>query len=265
MAAAGLVDTAAEGVEATAGADVTGAAALADAAGVIAGVAIGEKSSRWVQNRRFMAYTNGVISALYVHPRGCYFGIPSVDPWDATRDARLYQGPNPVIAHPPCERWGRYWGGAPTTWPRLIKGNDGGCFASALSMVRKFGGVLEHPEGSAAWPAHGLLRPPRAGGWIKADWIHGFDGWTCAVEQGNYGHRARKLTWLYACGVELPELKWGKADGDFVRLESGFHSKEERARAIKTGACQRLSKNQRLSTPIEFRDLLISIAATAQP
>lgn len=60
MATAGLVDTAVEDVEATAGADVTGAAALAGAAGVIAGVAIGEKSSRWVQNRRFMAYTNSV-------------------------------------------------------------------------------------------------------------------------------------------------------------------------------------------------------------
>lgn len=65
MATAGLVDTAVEDVEATAGADVTGAAALAGAAGVIAEVAIGEKSSRWVQNRRFMAYTNGVKPIVY--------------------------------------------------------------------------------------------------------------------------------------------------------------------------------------------------------
>jgi hypothetical protein len=201
-----------------------------------------------------------MIAALFVMRGGCYYGLPDVDPWDEALDARKYSGPYRVVAHPPCERWGRYWGGAPTTWPRLIKGDDKGCFASALASVRRWGGILEHPEGSAAWPAFGLMRPPREGGWVPADWIEGFQGYTCAVEQANYGHRARKLTWLYACGVHLPELKWGRAEGDFVRLEDGFHSAEERARAIKTGACQRLSKNQRIATPIPFRDLLISIA-----
>jgi hypothetical protein len=49
-----------------------------------------------------------------------------------------------------------------------------------------------------------------------------------------------------------------------VRLDEGFHSIEERARAIKTGACHRLSANQRRATPILFRDLLLSIARTAR-
>lgn len=81
------------------------------------------------------------------------------------------------------------------------------------------------------------------------------------MEQGAYGHRARKATWLYAFRVsELPTLKWGKAKGTFDLLDEGFHSKQERARKIKTGICQRLSKNQRAATPIPFRDLLISIA-----
>jgi len=204
-----------------------------------------------------------VIAALFVAAGGCYFGLPDVDPWDKSRDARLYTGPWPVVAHPPCERWGRYWGGAPTTWPRLKKGDDGGCFKAALASVRKWGGVLEHPEGSAAWHAHGLVKPPRVGGWVRADWMHGFEGWTCCVEQGSYGHKARKATWLYACGVTLPDLKWGSADGDFLRLDEGFHSAAERRRAVKTGVCQRLSKKQRAATPIKFRDLLLSIARTA--
>lgn len=201
-----------------------------------------------------------MIAALYVQKGGCYYGLPDVDPWDEARDARTYAGPHPVVAHPPCQRWGRYWGGAPKTWPRLILGDDGGCFAAALASVRKWGGVLEHPEGSHAWRRFELNLPPHDGHWIAADWD---GGWTCCVEQGWYGHRARKQTWLYVNGVTPPPLKWGRAPGDFVRLDEGFHSTEERKRATKTGACQRLSKNQRAATPLEFRDLLLSIARTA--
>ena len=202
-----------------------------------------------------------MIAALFVVSGGVYCDLRGVDSWTGKeRDARDYAGPWPVVAHPPCERWGRYWGGAPTTWPRLKLGDDDGCFAAALAAVRKWGGVLEHPEGSHAWRRFGLALPPRHGAWISADFE---GGWTCCVEQGWYGHKARKATWLYAHGVELPSLRWGRAPGDFVRPDDGFHTAEERRRAIKTGACQRLSRRQRAATPIEFRDLLIGIARTA--
>jgi hypothetical protein len=39
------------------------------------------------------------------------------------------------------------------------KGDDGGCFISALEAVRKWGGVLEHPAASSAWKAFGLKEP----------------------------------------------------------------------------------------------------------
>lgn len=204
-----------------------------------------------------------MIAALFVLKNGHYYDVENVDPWDEERDARKYSGPYPVIAHPPCERWGRYWGGGPMLHgtERMKKlGDDNGCFDAAIAAVRNFGGVLEHPEGSHAWRTHGLNLPPRSGGWVAADFEGGF---TCCVEQGAYGHRARKATWLYAFGVDLPSLKWGAAEGKFDLLDEGFHSKEERARKIKTGICQRLSKRQRLSTPIPFRDLLISIARSA--
>lgn len=48
-----------------------------------------------------------MIAALYVAKDGAYFGIPDVDPWDESRDARLYAGPHRVVAHPPCSRWCR--------------------------------------------------------------------------------------------------------------------------------------------------------------
>jgi len=201
-----------------------------------------------------------VIAALYVQNGGCYFGLDGVDPWDEVRDARRYAGPWPVVAHPPCERWGRYAEGGPSAKVKRIKGDDKGCFEAALAAVRKWGGVLEHPEASAAWKTFGLIAPPRHGGWCVADWQ---GGWTCCVEQGAYGHRARKASWLYAIHVDLPSLRWGKAPGDFVRIDDGFHSSEERRRAIKTGARQSLSKRERAASPHEFRDLLLSIARTA--
>jgi hypothetical protein len=201
-----------------------------------------------------------VIAALFVLRNGPYAGVPDIDPWDQERDARLYTGPFPVVAHPPCERWGRYWHGGPSARVRRVKGDDGGCFAAALASVRSFGGVLEHPAASAAWDAFALKTPPRVGGWVNAD----FDGgWTCCVDQGHYGHRAQKATWLYAAHVELPILIWDKSPRG-VRLDECFHSAEERRRAIRTGACQRLSKRQRLETPHAFRDLLIGIARTAR-
>jgi hypothetical protein len=202
-----------------------------------------------------------MIAALYVQRGGCYWDLPGVDPWDEARDARLYDGPWPVVAHPPCERWGRYWSGGPSARVRRIKGDDGGCFAAALASVRRWGGVLEHPEASHAWAAYGLNRPPRSGGWVRADML---GGWTCCVEQGHYGHLARKETWLYALGTDLPDLRWGPSEAD-GKLDMGYHSAEERRRAVKTGVVQRLSKRQRAGTPQAFRDLLIGIAATVPP
>jgi hypothetical protein len=205
------------------------------------------------------------VAALFVDPRGPYFGLPGVDPWDEQRDARLYAGPHPVVAHPPCERWGRYWHGGPSARERKVKGDDGGCFAVALAAVHRWGGVLEHPEASAAWGVFGINRPPREGGWVPGGLFA--RGWTCCVEQGHYGHRARKATWLYACDVELPELTWGPSDGASL-IDAGYHSAEERAAAKARGEtsardCERLFKLERRATPVPFRDLLLSIARTA--
>ena len=201
------------------------------------------------------------IAALFVMQDGPYAHVEGVDVWSEDRDARKYDGPFPVVAHPPCERWGRYWHGGPSARIRRVKGDDGGCFLAALHAVRRFGGVLEHPAASSAWQEFGLNNPPRAGGWINADFE---GGWTCCVDQGLYGHAAQKATWLYAVGIKLPSLRWGKSSSK-LRLDDGFHSKEERRRAVRTGRCQRLSKRQRTETPIEFRDLLIEMARSVAP
>ena len=196
------------------------------------------------------------VAALFVDDRdGPYVGLDDVDVWGVTRDARRYDGELPVVAHPPCERWSRYWHGGPSAKVRRVLGDDDGCFASALASVRRCGGVLEHPEASHAWDTFGLMRPPRTGGWVRNP-----VGWTCCVEQGHYGHRARKATWLYAVGCELPSLRWGRSSGE--RLDEGFHSAGERraARALGIAPRPRLSARECWATPVAFRDVLIEIA-----
>jgi len=203
-----------------------------------------------------------MIAALYVETNGCYFGLSGVDPWDEARDARLYAGPWPVVAHPPCQRWGKMWAGQPLwirrTGERKIKGDDGGCFKAALAAVRRWGGVLENPWGSHAWPHFGLAKPPRAGGWIKAD---DCGGWTCCVEQGRYGHYARKPTLLYAVGTDLPELEWGKGEPripEWAIEKYGLaYCKRAGELAFKGGG---KDNAHRIGTPEPFRDILIQMA-----
>jgi len=202
------------------------------------------------------------IAALFVEPGGVYFGLPNVDPWDKKRDAREYAGPHPVVAHPPCERWGKFWHGS-TRKPHQFKlGADGGCFHMALVAVRNYGGVIEHPEGSLAWPWFGL-KAPADDGWTAADFC---GGWTCRVEQGFYGHWSLKPTWLYAAKVDLPSLRWGRGEQRLHPVALAKHG-YEKARRIGQSAMigGKDKKIIRERTPPEFRDLLLSIAATANP
>lgn len=195
------------------------------------------------------------VAALFVEAGGVYANLPGVDLWDEARDARLYAGPLPVVAHPPCSRWCRLAGLVEARWGHK-RGEDGGCFAAALAAVRTYGGVLEHPAWSDAWAAFGLPVPDRRGGWTTN--IGG--GWSCYVEQGRYGHAAKKATWLYAFGVELPDLKWG-------------HDPDQRSKAlvswcgnhVKSGESRpRVGKAAAARTPVEFRDVLLAMARSAR-
>ena len=211
-----------------------------------------------------------MIAALYVAKGGCYFGLPNVDPWDESRDARLYVGPWPVVAHPPCARWCRLAGFVEHRFG-YKRGEDGGCFESALASVRKYGGVIEHPAYSDAWTKFGLPLPSRHGWWQRGM----CGGWSCHVEQGRYGHAAKKATWLYAFGcASLPSLLWGsELDTESERGVSwcGNRTKKKYAlvgrahlnkpgRKDNGGGRRRLRERETAATPPAFRNLLISIA-----
>jgi hypothetical protein len=133
------------------------------------------------------------IAALYVDDAGPYMHLAAVDAWPALRDARLYDGPHPIVAHPPCADWSRLSGMA-----KHVEGRrDLAPFA--VSQVRRWGGVLEHPAWSKLWLALGLPRP----GELPDAW----GGWAIEVNQVSWGHQASKPTWLYFVGVERSTVR----------------------------------------------------------
>lgn len=192
-----------------------------------------------------------MIAALFVETNGVYFGLSDVDPWDVKRDARLYNGPHAVVAHPPCQLWVNF---AALNFKRYggehnRPGNDGGCFASALATVRRVGGVLEHPASSNAWSAHGLTRPSGAG-WTRMSDTE----WTCEVWQSAYGHAARKRTWLFyasPAGVAPFNLDWTRKPGV---AQIGWFDRSKPT----------LSKRDASRTPRGFRSALLNLARSAR-
>jgi hypothetical protein len=181
------------------------------------------------------------VAALYVQKDGVYAGLPDVEVWDEARDARLYAGPHPVVAHPPCKSWSIMG----QCRPEIVRGEDGGCFAAALEAVRRFGGVLEHPANTHAWRAFGLPRPA-AYGWVTPLTHPG--EWSTEVDQAWYGHPANKRTWLYYVGPTPPTLIWGTAPytGRTVRNDGGG------------------GRDTRSKTPPRFRDTLLGLAHLSQ-
>jgi hypothetical protein len=188
-----------------------------------------------------------MIAALFVQRGGVYYGRDNVDPWDKKRDARNYEGNYPVVAHPPCGRWCKLAKVNQARWGAKV-GDDGGCFAFALSSVRKWGGVLEHPSSSLAWKEFDLIEPVR-GAWSRC--IDG--GFVTEVSQTPYGHPARKLTWLYYFGTSLPpRLDWSLAEPS---AQCGHKAGHANRRV--------LGKKEASATPPAFADVLIQIAESS--
>ena len=132
------------------------------------------------------------VAALFVRADSIYKSMPGVDCFDIERDARLWPGGMPVVAHPPCRAWGRL---RQFSKPR----EDEKALAPwAVEKVRQWGGVLEHPAYSSLWPTLVLPRP--------GDAPDEFGGWAMGIHQFDFGHRAEKATWLYIVGCAPGQL-----------------------------------------------------------
>lgn len=143
------------------------------------------------------------VSVLFARKNSIYKTLPGCDVFDFDRDALTCSGTFPVIAHPPCRSWGKLRHFAT---PR--PGEKELAFF-ALDMVRKNGGVLEHPKGSRLFKDFDLPSPGR---------IDSFGGFVLGVNQSWFGHRADKATLLYIKGCmpqQVPSIP--------LRLEYSSH------------------------------------------
>jgi hypothetical protein len=180
------------------------------------------------------------VAVLFARSDSNYKSIPGCDVWDAERDARKWPGGCPVVAHPPCRAWGRLRAFAK---PRP---DEKALALFAVEQVRKFGGVLEHPASSSLWAAAGLPRPG-----CGADV---FGGWTLAINQSWFGHRAEKATWLYIVGVaprSLPDFPLS------LDLPSHVIASSSRSKRLRVPEC---GKAEREHTPPQLANWLVGLA-----
>lgn len=185
----------------------------------------------------------GDVAALYVDPRGPY---PSLVEhwWDEKRDARTYDGPHPVVCHPPCGPW--------SSLRHLWTKHQKDLAPIAVEQVRKWGGVLEHPATSTLFDDPTLVLPhPGEMGDGR--------GWTVEVEQCNWGHPARKRTWLYCVGID-PTLLWPgmRRGAEPTHWCSGVQTPGKRGKP--PAGIRICSAQQRRRTPPDFARWLISLA-----
>jgi hypothetical protein len=186
------------------------------------------------------------IAALYVDaengPYAHMPGVDCVDCWDVERNAKVYPGPGPVVAHPPCGPWGAL------AW-RCSK-QDPECGPIAVTQLRAFGGVLEHPANSALWD---FCRLPKPGEFPR-------DGlWTLEVDQCRWGHRARKRTWLLFSRIEPCAV------GELPPWQEPTHVVDSSSLQKRTGAdVKHLPKGERHLTPPAFAEWLVALALQAR-
>jgi hypothetical protein len=211
-----------------------------------------------------------MIAALYVETDGCYFGLPDVDPWDEQRDARLYGGPWPVVAHSPCERWGRGSGSR----------SDSASARHSQDQRRRWrllqvGQGCRPQRGAACASIRGDLMALAHFGLTDsaADWRLGAGGrfgggWTAAWSRAATATTLASPLWLYVKGPMLSGAGLGAGESASGSCSDKAHgatesAKETRRRSQGRAAGTRQAK--RIGTQPPFRDLLLEIAQCPNP
>lgn len=171
------------------------------------------------------------VAVLFAREDSIYKDLLGCDVYDKKRNALLFDKDYPVIAHPPCRAWGNL--------RRFAKPEPGekALALFAVDIIRKNGGILEHPRGSTLWKVKNLPRPGR-----EKD---KYGGYTIQVNQFWWGHRAAKATWLYIVGIE-------KYDLPRIPLKFGEPSHVVAWSRKRKGRRPHIGKAERERTPVDF-------------
>lgn len=193
------------------------------------------------------------VAALYVRADSIYRELHGVETWDAKRDARRFPGGMSVIAHPPCRGWGQMASRA------TVEPGELDMAKHAIRMVRQWGGVLEHPDGSGLWGDMGLPEPGHASNPLCAP--DSWGGWTLAIRQSDFGHLAEKATRLYIVGVGprlVPPLPLRLGNGTHVVAPDSRDTKKRRAAGLYVKPS--ITKADRERTPRALAEWLVQLA-----
>lgn len=186
------------------------------------------------------------IAILFARSDSVYKNLIDLDIYDEQRDARTFNGIQPVIAHPPCRAWARLRGmSKPAPHEKQLA-------KTAVDLVRSNGGILEHPESSTLWLEKQLPNPI-----THPAQIDKFGGFTLPIQQFTFGHKARKNTWLYICGIrpiDLPAMPFRLGEAGCV-VARGKRTKKWK---------KELTLAEREHTPIELAMYLVEIARLIQ-
>jgi hypothetical protein len=119
------------------------------------------------------------------------------------------------------------------------------------------GGVVEHPAYSTPWRALALPEP--------GEFADAFGGFTVRVDQCNWGHFARKATWLYVVGVPRALVMSGvRTGGRVTHWIAGARKRRVGGGGLIPPGIKVCSAQQRRRTPPAFARWLVDLAAAAR-
>ena len=176
-----------------------------------------------------------MIPVLFTQEKSNYNNFKIFDCYDLKRNALSYSDRIPIIAHPPCRMFSKLRGlsSAPLSEKKLA--------FFALSKVRQFGGVLEHPRSSTLWID---------GNFNLDGSVDSYGGFLRSVDLSWFGYPARKKTMLYFCGItpgQLPPFP--------ISLDAITHVISSTARSNK----KEIPKNMRSDTPLPMIEFFIEV------
>ena len=166
------------------------------------------------------------IPVLFTQVNTNYNDYPIFDTYDLHRDAFSYYGRIPVIAHPPCRLFSRLRKFSTAT------ATEKKCAFFALSKVRQFGGILEHPRSSTLW---------KTGNFDLSGAVDSYGGFLRSVNLSWFGFPCQKKTMLYFVGI---------APGQLPPFPLSLDAISHRISSSKNNSLPEIAKTSRSTTPL---------------